>query len=1161
MKMVSLISSLFLIIKISFIKNDIYLRRNQELELYDLFDISNPKCNNSNYITFFTIKVCGKTPIKKTQNFAFTFQDINQKNHSVQCSINIYSKRRLELKISKIEEFDNNYKADIENDTNNQKYNSKIKIIDKVTDLLTNELDNKIYSTLVTNKINNSTQEIIETNKIKINDKNNTSEKINSTIIIDESDLTKSDIIISSDISKLNQIINSDEPTKSNNETKVIETAEIEDYPDVSNYDYCHETLCKFKEMIREGFEVKIEGDFKLFIDAIPEDIFISNFFIGGTSYKIDKCYLIKNIFKQVLKFKQHNSDKKITFNFISILLGKVEKNEEIFVEIYLKNNKKNLRNLELEKNEAKCFSNYDAEPVEGKEVLGSYNCEVSNIENPGDYNGLIFSSSMDIRNISTDKNYNDPALTDELIKEGKIQDFSLPVFTPKNLDLIECDKNNEFKILGKLDRKMKANSQFLIDLILGENNNTKANCSIPGQINGEVNITCKVQDNFYNSKFFIPAIIAMDEKNESSINITEIRYEKEATCRIESQETETQTEIVASIDIDTADTTDLNIRRKYINSSVVFRQISHLKIDLNTNIINFNIIGFAFEKLENNSIMYIPINLIKQNTNNEEKNATCTLITKNEDTSSTSDILIPFIFSCELNNNDNKSQIDDIEIISSPLLINVPTLNINLISAIRTDKLIEEGELLDYMQEENLYKIPPLILNKKIYTNNCNIDGSFEIESQINTIIDRNITFLLRLENSQIDIRCKVPTTNSSDTLIRIKCSTKNSLSNNIIKIKSQIIYDIELNEIFYINEISSDKAICLNNDKLQKEEAQKRANAVVSFRQVSKFRHRNKGYSFYLATFIKKEIENDSKIYLKVRIKSELTENSKNRKLDSLEELTAQCSLSKKTEFNENDIGAAGWDCATGSSSIEDATGLDIIGSDDISGIPDNPELIDPAKTDILIYNGEMKDYSKEENLNELLPIFNILSANFSLCKQNGSFSFIGNVTSSIVKDIVFNISLSYPVSSVACRLPRTLKGKIVQIECFNRDDFENSTVIIEETVIRDGFNEYFILKNISSGDMFVTCSSSEKEVNEMKYSEDFKVISRAIKEKSSGGIGSTGLLVIITVGVIVLIAVIFLMVFINRKNKQKIIDKNNIKNTNSSGSSFGSSSSSYY
>ena len=84
--------------------------------------------------------------------------------------------------------------------------------------------------------------------------------------------------------------------------------------------------------------------------------------------------------------------------------------------------------------------------------------------------------------------------------------------------------------------------------------------------------------------------------------------------------------------------------------------------------------------------------------------------------------------------------------------------------------------------------------------------------------------------------------------------------------------------------------------------------------------------------------------------------------------------------------------------------------MGSNDISGIPDDPFLIDPALTDQLIEQGEIKDYSIEENLNELLPIFQTLAIDYSLCKQNGSFLFKGNATSTIKQDVVFNITLTY-------------------------------------------------------------------------------------------------------------------------------------------------------
>ena len=304
-------------------------------------------------------------------------------------------------------------------------------------------------------------------------------------------------------------------------------------------------------------------------------------------------------------------------------------------------------------------------------------------------------------------------------------------------------------------------------------------------------------------------------------------------------------------------------------------------------------------------------------------------------------------------------------------------------------------------------------------------------------------------------------------------------------------------------------------------------------------------------------------------VEIKSESNEKNSNflnkRKLSRREPQTVECTIQTQTNVNESGIGSAGWNCITGESSIDDATGLDIKESDDISGIPEDPELIDPAQTDELINSGEMKDYSIEENLNELLPIFNTFSLNYSLCKNNGSLIFKGNSTSTIIEDFTFNLTLSYPESIFACRLPRTLKGQIIEIECFNREYFENSTIIVEETVIRDGYNEFFILRNISSGEEFVTCSSTQNEIKTQEYeNNNFNTISRVKNNKNSegGGLGVGGIIAISIIGVAVIAGVVFLYIFIIKKNLVKNNNENTDKKTiDSANNTIGSSTSSYY
>jgi hypothetical protein len=558
-----------------------------------------------------------------------------------------------------------------------------------------------------------------------------------------------------------------------------------------------------------------------------------------------------------------------------------------------------------------------------------------------------------------------------------------------------------------------------------------------------------------------------------------------------------------------------------------------------------------------------VVMKLIKTNADNEEKNATCYL---NNDINANINNANPLSLDCELNDINDITKANDIQIISSPLIKNIPNEHSNftiLTYVKKTDELIEKGELTDYIKEEN--KIPPLLSNSIINSESCIQDGTFIINSLIDTKIEKSFFFYLELDDPITKVRCQIPLT-EANTRIDIQCNTMNELYSKI-EIDSKIVYDMKYNELFYINRTVSNVIVnCKSNKELKVVKALKKLEAIYSFRQVSKFTKKDNQYKFFLATFIKENINGNTKLNIQVEIKREISKKSNNivnkRQLSDKETKNVECSPTMITNINADGIGAVGWDCTTEESSINDAIGLDLVNSEDMSGIPNNSALIDPAQTDLLIESGEVKDYSIEENLNEILPIFNILSLNFSFCKENGTFNFEGDLSATTFKDVVFNLSLTYPEAIFACRLPRTFKGEKAVIECYNRDNFENAPLLVEETVIRDGLNEYVILRNSTSGESYVTCSASESKIAEQIYNDDINIISKTIKNDKTGGIGVGGIIVISVVGTLVLAAIIVLIVIIKKKYKKKTVINNNQKGVSTTGSNLETSSSpSYY
>ena len=931
--------------------------------------------------------------------------------------------------------------------------------------------------------------------------------------------------------------------------------------PDEKN---CFKTLCEFDGMIKEQFQFIINEDFDFVLDELFDDTYIGIYWYENTTYTVDKCYLVKNNFKQVLKYKANTSQKNISFLFISSIASSVKKNEKIYVlGSLIKYN--NLTNINMS-----CISRYNAELVQNQEIFAFYDCGISNIDNPDEYEGLFFNYSVDVNNIPNNNDLKNPYKVDEMIKYNLINDLSIIQFNSNNLILDNCEQNGTFQIKGNIKGNIDSLYQFDISILLNDTENATVECSIPEGYYQEINITCQVKNNFYNSKIKILENLIKNEDDEIFLNITKISSNSESTCTLiqESETTYISTSVITTEQITEEVTINSIIPDEpgLIKTNVIFRQINNFDINTNDNIIKFNIIGFAFnDPGEKNSKLPVKVELVN-NRNRESLDINCTLqnnfnIIVNQSNSN----IFALQFICLINNINFVNNYQDIIILSSPLINNIPNIDSDLSSASKTKNLIQEGSLQDYSLPANFINIPPILSNLAINGDSCSSSGIFEINAIIDKTIDSELSFYLKLENPDIKVKCKL-SQSLAYSRVNIICNTFDNFDEEYITINPKIVYDIFFNELLYINYVRDTGLIsCTNNNEIKYEKALKKIESIILFRQVSKFRQINNRYTFFLATFIKQEIDNDEKIYITVEIKSssldQMVVSNLNKKIKYIRKLSrretqeVECTVDSKTSVGDSGLGAAGWNCISGESTILNATGLDITESENISGIPDDPSLIDPAQTDTLIEEGEVTDYSIEENLNILLPLFNTLNLNYSMCRNNGSFSFEGTTTATIEKDILFNLTVSYPDTIFACKLPRVLKGEVIEIECYNRDEFENSTIMIEETVIREGNNEYFIFRNITSGDRFVTCSSSLTEAEANDYNEDFKTVSRYIKESNEGGLGVAGIVIIIIVGVLVLAGVTLLFIFIRSNYMTKP------KGESSENRTFGTTSSSSY
>ena len=370
----------------------------------------------------------------------------------------------------------------------------------------------------------------------------------------------------------------------SNSQMRYLEQTDIQEITEAPMFpskDICYKTICEFEEKVINNFTIEINNDFELKVEGLPKNIYLTNYFYENLTYHVDKCFLIKNEFKQVSKYRINNSTNKITFLLVTSINSKIEKNEKISAEISLQKNSSN------ENKNITCSSQYKDKNKKNEEILMFYNCEVPVVDNVNEYNELIFQNSPYVKNIPTDSDKKNPKKTDELIKNGKIKDYSLIIFSPKSLDLADCKNTGKFKIIGQINGMLQEEIECYIPFHLNNNESdfSTAQCEIPKGYREEITISCTVTNNFFNSKIKIPYLNIVDEDtNDIILQIKEISINEQKTCIINPiLETTVVTPITTIITNTRIITTNIVIEPTDIPSvinDVVFRQINGLEIN-----------------------------------------------------------------------------------------------------------------------------------------------------------------------------------------------------------------------------------------------------------------------------------------------------------------------------------------------------------------------------------------------------------------------------------------------------------------------------------------------------------------------------------------------------------------------------------------------------
>ena len=205
-------------------------------------------------------------------------------------------------------------------------------------------------------------------------------------------------------------------------------------------------------------------------------------------------------------------------------------------------------------------------------------------------------------------------------------------------------------------------------------------------------------------------------------------------------------------------------------------------------------------------------------------------------------------------------------------------------------------------------------------------------------------------------------------------------------------------------------------------------------------------------------------------------------------------QCQLVETVEVNDGETKQATFKCEkTGLDKSITYTGLRLISSEDIAGIPyDDETLLNPALTDEAIKNGDLKDAKDSV----VPPSFEFKKLDTQKCSKDGKFLLTGKLDKETTIANKFTIPLTYPPNVVI-----TCTFGTDGIQCI-ADEKLDSSVMIEQQVIKEGADELFILKTVKQED--INCENGLKVQAEEKLNVDISFRQVSHIERKAGGNG---------------------------------------------------------
>ena len=616
--------------------------------------------------------------------------------------------------------------------------------------------------------------------------------------------------------------------------------------------------------------------------------------------------------------------------------------------------------------------------------------------------------------NIPEDPKLKNPSKTDNLIAANETEEANdtnaeLPNFNATDIDATGSINSGIFVIKGQPQKDIVKDYVFNITLVTGE----KAICKLPKSTkNTEVRIECELDGTLEKTILMIPETTVKSGYKEI-FNLNKIKSKRAVSCA--------------------------NGKLKKINkkkdNKISFRQISGFKPEGKN--IKFIFTAFILDSMKKGNSINMNVTLNKGNNIFTSQTAKCTL---NKDVASS--LGASESFECTIENVENATEYKGLELVDSEDVSGIPN-NPNMTNTSVVDDLIESGEIKNLSLEENKNNIPPVFNLSSIDGLGCRSSGAFFIKGLSNKKVDKSFRFNLPLSYPLIDAKCTVPEINKTGEEIEIVCQTKSSFTKSKIVIEPLTVSKNNSEVISLSSASSNDEISCENYQAVSLKKKRKKFKAPFSFRQTQKFENKNGVINFILYVLKKAEAASIPK-NLEIKVRPVI--GNGRRRLDSGDDLTPvnmDCTAAS-TDDDPVKLSCSG-------KADPSASGLVILDSEDISGIPLDENSANPKLVDELINEKIVVDCSSERcSLPEFTNgKFDDLSSTFYI---NGEIKNGDKVNNS-----VFNLSI-FPDSYGDCQI-NTDTGKI---ECYNKEEIDDSLVLIEETVVKSSNGtDLFLLK----------------------------------------------------------------------------------------------------